>query len=68
LQAIIRRIRDHEDAADIIFSRAVADLFEAGLDPIEIIKLKEIYVTLETATDVCQDASDVLEAIMIKHA
>ena len=68
LQAIIRRIRNHEDAADTIFYRAVAGLFEEGLEPIELIKLKEIYVSLETATDVCQDASDVLEAIMIKHA
>ena len=68
LQAIIRRVKEFEDEADTIFARAVADLFDSETDPIEMIKLKEIYVALETATDVCQDASDVLETIMIKHA
>jgi predicted phosphate transport protein (TIGR00153 family) len=68
LQKIIRRIKHYEDEADEIFARAVADLFDMPIDPIEIIKLKEIYVSLETATDVCEDAADVLETIMIKHA
>ena len=37
-------------------------------EPIEIIKWKEIYETLETATDRCEDVADVLERIVLKHA
>jgi uncharacterized protein len=68
MRRIIQRISILEDEADEIFARAVAGLFERKADPIEIIKLKEVYVALETATDVCDDAADVLEAILIKHA
>ena len=51
-----------------IFDRAIADLFKKEKNPIKIIKLKEIYVGLETATDKCEDAANVLEGIVIKHA
>jgi uncharacterized protein len=68
LREIIKRINEFEDEADGIFAAAVADLFEHVTDPIEIIKLKEIYVALETATDKCEDVADVLETILIKHA
>ena len=43
-------------------------MFENRGQPIEIIKLKEIYVALETATDRCEDAANVLETILIKHS
>jgi hypothetical protein len=51
----------------MIFDRAIADLFEKEKDPITIIKLKEIFVGLETATDKCEDAENVLEGLLIKH-
>ncbi|MDD5088914.1 MAG: DUF47 family protein [bacterium] len=68
MRRIILRIRTLEDEADDIFARAVASLFERESDPVEIVKQKEIYVALETATDVCDDAADVLESLLIKHA
>jgi uncharacterized protein Yka (UPF0111/DUF47 family) len=68
LRGVIERINEYENEADNIFNRAVASLFETQTDPIEIIKLKEIYVALETATDNCEDAANVLETILIKHA
>jgi predicted phosphate transport protein (TIGR00153 family) len=68
LRRIIQRINKFEDEADGIFARGVADLFENLKEPIEIIKLKEVYVSLETATDKCEDVADVLETILLKHA
>jgi len=68
LAAVIERVNEYENEADRIFEAAIANLFEAHSDPIEIIKLKEIYVALETATDCCEDAANVLETIMIKHS
>ena len=68
MRRIVQRIRELEDEADEIFACAVAALFERETDPVRILKQKEIYVALETATDVCDDAADVLESLLIKHA
>ena len=45
---------------------AMTKLFE-GNDPIEIIKLKDIYESLETASDRCVDVADVVEDIVLKY-
>ena len=68
LEEVISKVNQYENDADTIFEMAVADLFKKEKSPIKIIKLKEIYVGLETATDKCEDAANVLEGIMIKHA
>jgi hypothetical protein len=57
-----------ENQADAVFERAVADLFEYEQDAKVIIKYKEVLSVLETATDKCEDAANVLESILIKHA
>ena len=68
LQRVFQKINDFENNADDIFENGVAELFEKEKDAIQIIKLKEILVGLETATDKCEDAANVLEGIYIKHA
>jgi predicted phosphate transport protein (TIGR00153 family) len=55
-----------EDMADQVSRRAIADLFEHEKDPIQLIKLKELYEVLEYATDKAEDAANVLEAIVLK--
>ncbi len=67
LQEVLEKVNEYENKADDIFQKAIADLFEEEKDPIVIIKLKEIYVGLETATDKCEDAANVLETLLIKH-
>jgi predicted phosphate transport protein (TIGR00153 family) len=47
---------------------AIAQLFDQEKDPIYILKWKEIYETLETATDRCEDAANVLEGVALKNA
>lgn len=68
LQRVFQKINEYENNADAVFENGVADLFENEKDPIKIIKLKEILVGLETATDKCEDAANVLEGIYIKNA
>jgi len=68
LQKILQKVNEYENEADSIFEKAVADLFEHEKNPIQIIKLKEVLVGLETATDKCEDAANVLEGILIKNA
>ncbi len=62
------KINSFENEADDVFERAIADLFKNCKDPIELIKVKELLVSLETATDQCEDAANVIESIMIKNA
>lgn len=62
------RINSVENQADYVFDRAVADLFLYETDAIRLIKYKEILSALETATDMCEDAANVMESILVKNA
>lgn len=55
-----------EDMADHVSRKAIADLFEHEKNPIQLIKLKELYEVLEYATDKAEDAANVIEAIVVK--
>ncbi|HTX19348.1 MAG TPA: DUF47 family protein [Bacteroidota bacterium] len=68
LQKVFQKVNEYENNADDVFEEAIAEMFRTEKSPIQIIKLKEIYVGLETATDKCEDAANVLEGIVIKHA
>ena len=58
-----------ENEGDRIFHEGLARLFNApGHDAILLIKEKDILETVETATDMCEDVANVLEAIMLKNA
>ncbi|HZU32203.1 MAG TPA: DUF47 family protein [Candidatus Angelobacter sp.] len=57
-----------ENEADGIARAAIAVLFEKEKDPISLIKLKELYEVLETATDKAEDAANVLEGVVLKSA
>ena len=56
-----------ENLADDVLAHAVTDLFKTN-DAITIIKLKDIYEHLETATDYCEDVANVLSDIAIRHS
>ncbi len=62
------RINSMENQADYVFDMAVADLFKNETNAIELFKMKEILSALETATDKCEDAANVMESIIVKHA
>ncbi|KAB2923167.1 MAG: DUF47 domain-containing protein [Bacteroidetes bacterium] len=68
LAGILQRINQFENDADDIFNEAIAELFDIEENAIELIKNKEVLVSLETATDKCEDVANVLESIMIKNA
>jgi uncharacterized protein len=60
-------IRKYEHEADSIYRNAIAELFELNDNPIEVIKLKEIYENLEESVDKCQDVADIVEDIALKY-
>ena len=57
-----------ENVADTIYRKAIAELFEGSPDLADVIKWREIYEHMESATDRCEDVSNVLEGIALKHA
>jgi uncharacterized protein len=62
------KINSLENHSDDIFDAAVARLFEEEKDAVEIIKIKEILSALETATDMCEDAANVMESVIVKFS
>jgi predicted phosphate transport protein (TIGR00153 family) len=60
-------IKYHENQGDHRYRKAVADLFEFGTDPIEVIKWKEVYEHLETALDHCEDVANLLKGVALKY-
>jgi uncharacterized protein len=57
-----------EDVGDSTSRRAIAELFQGQHDPLEVIKLKDLYTLLEDALDRCEDVANVIENIAIKNA
>jgi hypothetical protein len=60
-------LRQLEDEGDRLSREAVAALFQSGADPLTIIRWKDIHEQLEEAVDACENAADVLEAILVKN-
>jgi len=67
LMQITRDIKTIETEGDTLSHKLIADLFENEKDPIELIKLKEIYGRLESTLDRCQDLALLLESIALKN-
>jgi uncharacterized protein len=57
-----------ENTADNLLRDSLAALFQEQGDPIEVIKWKEIYETMEIVTDRCEDVANTIEGIILKMA
>ena len=57
-----------ENMADRVFRTAMAELFEHAADIAQVIKWREVYEHMESATDRCEDVANVLEGVALKHA
>jgi predicted phosphate transport protein (TIGR00153 family) len=62
------KINSIENQADDIFDLSIEKLFASEPDAKEVIKKREIYQVMEIVTDKCEDASNVIESIIIKYA
>jgi len=63
----LHALRDLEDEGDRLNRAAVSELFTSGADPLAVIRWKDIHEQLEEAVDACENAADVLEAILVKN-
>lgn len=67
IRAKLVEIHSLENQADELTNRAKAELFLSD-DVKYIIKMKDVLEYIETATDKCEDAADVVRDILVKHA
>ena len=56
-----------EDEGDRISRQALVSLFEGGIDPMVVIRWKDVFERLEEAIDACERVSHILEGIVVKQ-
>jgi len=61
-------INKYENEADGIFRSALARLFKEGGDPLDVMKWRDIFESLEIATDRLEDVANIIEGIVLEHA
>ncbi|OKL48766.1 phosphate transport regulator [Boudabousia marimammalium] len=57
-----------ENEGDKLYRKALADIFDSGMDPLEVIKLKDIVETLEKAMDKFEYLANTVEAVSFKES
>lgn len=67
LSPFLVEIHRLENEADRISRDAIASLFETGVDPLFVIRWKDIYGALENAVDACETVAHHLEGIVLKR-
>ena len=68
LLSICVEINRLENEADQIYRRAIAELFQPGNDPIIVMKWRDLYDNLESATDRCEDVANIVEGVVLEYA
>lgn len=64
---VLKGLNSLENEADGLHRSGIAALFKGGFDALTVIKLKELYEIIESATDSCEDVGYVVEGIVIEH-
>lgn len=67
MEAIIE-VNRIENEGDLVYRKALANLFRDEKDPIEIIKWKHLYEQVEAAIDSCENVANLIEGVVMKYA
>ncbi len=69
LQAVVDELERQEDEGDRVVREALGALFhDSRIDPLMVIRWKDIYEGLEDAINACQAVANVLGNIVVKGA
>lgn len=68
LIAHCERLHELEEETDKVSRKAIAELFRSESDPLNLIKWKELYESLEGTLDAAEDVARILEGIVVKNA
>ena len=61
-------VKTLEEEADAIYEQAISTLFANGGDPLDVMRWKEMFDTLERTTDYCMRVAQVLRSVSLKNA
>ncbi|MBV8430694.1 MAG: DUF47 domain-containing protein [Solirubrobacterales bacterium] len=68
IESYVVEVHRLENEADRIVREAIASLFEVGIDPMVVIRWKDIFERLENAIDSTERAAYILQGIVIKNS
>ena len=69
VQPLLVELKEHEDEGDRVAREAIAALFQdSRIDPLVVIRWKDVYEALEGALDACETAANVVGNIVVKNA
>jgi hypothetical protein len=69
VQADLVRLKEFEDEGDRVVRDAIAELFrDRRIDPLVVIRWKDVYDALENALDAAESAANVIGNIVVKNA
>ena len=68
MQAHLREVHTLENKADGLSRAAIGRLFRERMDPLDVIRFRDLYIALEETVDAAEDAAEVLERIIAKGA
>jgi len=66
IKQLLTEIDDMEHEADDIYFQAIEKLFNQNHDPLNVMKWKEIYDSLENTIDICQDVGNIIEGVILE--
>jgi uncharacterized protein Yka (UPF0111/DUF47 family) len=67
LESALSEIHRLESEGDRLLREALASLFANGIDPMLVIRWKDIFESLESAIDACETVAHVIEGIALKR-
>jgi uncharacterized protein len=68
VQDDVAHIRQLEREGDRIYRQSLAALFDGGIDPMLIIRWKDVFGILEDAIDRCRSAGNILQGMLVRQA
>jgi len=66
MQSHLREVHTLENKADGLSRAAIGRLFRERMDPLDVIRFRDLYIALEETIDAAEDAAEVLERIIAK--
>jgi predicted phosphate transport protein (TIGR00153 family) len=63
-----KKIKQLEEAADVVYEKGTSSLFQSDIRPVELIKLKEIIQELEKSANKINNVGKILKTIIVKYA
>lgn len=67
IQVHVIHVNSLENEGDRIYRKGVEALFDTMVDPIELIRQKEVLNAMENAIDACEDVTDVIRSVVVKN-